>query len=305
MEYKDETSVPRPVFAIVAAFNPDAAFLSRVELLQSHVDKVIVVNDGSDEIHAATFSAASEAGSLVLHNSKNSGIAAALNTGVRRARELNSQFFALTMDQDSSLDVDYVQRAAATYEAAHLSNVHVGLVSAESFNGVPALTTRSTVEGFRVPFDPWQSGMLIPSEVFDAGAWFNEGYFIDNVDSEFSLHVKALGYVPITGNGCNLIHNLGEKKVGMFFGRSFEYTYHSPKRIYYITRNSILLARDFGVKFPKWFVRKTLHDVLNQSVRFVFADNKKVIAKMIRLGLKDGLARRTGGFEDRHPVLMN
>lgn len=300
LEDNDEAAAPRPVFAIVAAFNPDADFIRRFELLQAHVDKVIVVNDGSSEVYARTFDAVSELGALVLHNSRNSGIATALNVGVRRAQELASPFFALTMDQDSSLDVDYVRKAASTYEAARSTGVNVGLVSAESFNGVPALKDGSTGGIFGVPFDPWQSGMLIPSEVFDSGAWFNEAYFIDNVDSEFSLHLKAIGYAPVMGDGCNLLHNLGEKKVGKFFGRKIEYTYHSPKRIYYITRNSFFLVKDFGLRYPKWFVRKAFHDILNQAIRLVLSEDKKTVVKMIVSGVRDGLARRAGRFEDSH-----
>lgn len=302
MKDTNNAITPRAVFAIVAAFNPDADFIKRFELLQSHVDKVIVVNDGSSEVHAGTFDAVSQLGALVLHSPRNSGIATALNDGVRRARELASPFFVLTMDQDSSLDVDYVRRAVSTYEAARSANVNVGLVSAESFNGIPALRDGSAGGSFGVPFDPWQSGMLIPSEVFDEGAWFNEAYFIDNVDSEFALHIKAIGYAPIMGKGCNLVHNLGEKKVGKFLGREIEYTYHAPKRIYYITRNSFFLAQDFGVKYPKWFVRKAFHDALNQSIRLVFSEDKKTVMRMIAAGIRDGISRRAGRFEDGHAV---
>lgn len=298
----DEGPAPRLVFAIVAAFNPDADFVRRFELLQAHVDEVIVVNDGSDQRHAETFDAVSELGALVIHNLRNSGIATALNVGVRRALELANPFFALTMDQDSSLDVDYVRRAISTYDAARTAGVNVGLVSAETFNGIPALRDGFTGGTFGVPFDPWQSGMLVPSHVFDSGVWFNEAYFIDNVDSEFSLRTKAIGYVPIMGEGCNLIHNLGEKRTGKFLGRQIEYTYHSPKRIYYITRNSFLLAQDFAVKYPKWFVRKAFHDILNQAVRLVLAEDKTTVVKMIAAGAKDGLGRRAGRFEDGHAV---
>jgi rhamnosyltransferase len=141
--------------------------------------------------------------------------------------------------------------------------------------------------------------MLIPSRVFESGICLNEAYFIDNVDSEFALNLRLKGYTPILGAGCNLLHNLGEKRIGRLFGREIAYTYHSPKRIYYITRNSYFLAQDYGVKRPAWFLRKTFHDILNQTIRLVLSEDKRSVAGMIAAGVKDGLRRRAGRFEDR------
>lgn len=288
------------MIAVIAAFNPDDDFGKRVEVLQGYVDEVIVVDDGSGESYDGVFGAVSALGAQVLHSAKNSGIAAALNSGVRRARQLDSPDFILTMDQDSSLDVGYVRKAVATYDAARSAGVNVGLVSAQSFNSVPALKDGSAAGRFEIPFDPWQSGMLIPSRVFDSGIFFNEEYFIDNVDSEFSLNLRAKEYVPIMGEGCNLLHNLGEKKVGRFLGREIAYTYHSPKRIYYITRNSFFLAQDYFARCPRWFVRKTFHDILNQTIRFILSEQKRSVARMMAVGLRDGLMRRSGRFEDKY-----
>jgi rhamnosyltransferase len=290
----------RVVVAVIAAFNPDMDFVRRVEVLQTEVDEVIVVNDGSGEHSDVVFDQVSALGALVLHSVKNSGIAAALNSGVLRARQLARPDFILTMDQDSSLDSDYVRKAIATYDSACSAGVNVGLVSAQTFNGVPALKDRSVVERFEIPFDPWQSGMLIPTGIFDSEISFNEEYFIDNVDSEFSLNLKTRDYLPIMGEGCNLLHNLGEEKVGQLFGRKITYTYHSPKRVYYITRNIFFLAQDYLVKCPKWFVRKTFHDILNQSIRFILSADKRSVARMMALGTRDGLLRRAGRFEDKY-----
>jgi rhamnosyltransferase len=298
----DSSNGVRPVIAVIAAFNPDEDFGKRVEVLQSYVDEVIVVNDGSGESYDGIFDTVSALGASVLHSAKNSGIAAALNSGVRRARQLAGPHFILTMDQDSSLDLDYVRKAVATYDAAWSAGVNVGLVSAQSFNSVPALKDGSAAGRFGVPFDPWQSGMLIPSTVFDSGISFNEEYFIDNVDSEFSLNLRTKDYMPIMGEGCNLLHNLGEKKVGRVLGREIAYTYHSPKRIYYITRNSFFLAQDYLVRCPRWFVRKTFHDILNQSIRFILSEQKRSVARMVAAGVRDGLMRRPGRFEDKYPV---
>lgn len=297
---KNTSGAPRVVTAVVAAFNPDADFLKRVAELQAQVNEVIVVNDGSSESHADTFEAVAALGSLVVHQAQNSGIAAALNAGVRRALERVSPDFILTMDQDSCLDVEYVRKAITTYEAARMARIKVGLVSAESFNGVPALRDGTAGMRFGVPFDPWQSGMLIPSKVFESDIFLNEAYFIDNVDSEFALNLRLKGYIPILGEGCNLLHNLGEKRTGRLFGREIAYTYHSPKRVYYITRNSCFLARDYGAKRPVWFLRKTFHDILNQVIRLVLSEDKRSVAGMITAGIKDGLRGRAGRFEDRY-----
>lgn len=86
--------------AVIAAYNEDRFIGSVVLKTRHYVDQVLVVDDGSTD---ATARIAEEAGALVIHHETNRGKAQAVNTGLRRAREMNAALVVL-IDADGQHD---------------------------------------------------------------------------------------------------------------------------------------------------------------------------------------------------------
>jgi glycosyltransferase involved in cell wall biosynthesis len=78
--------------AVIAALNEDRFIGSVVLKTRHYVDQVIVVDDGS---HDQTAAIAEDAGATVIRHERNLGKAQAVNTGLRRAREMNASLVVL------------------------------------------------------------------------------------------------------------------------------------------------------------------------------------------------------------------
>ncbi len=86
--------------AVIAAFNEDRFIGSVVLKTRHYVDQVLVIDDGSTD---ATARIAEEAGALVIRHETNRGKAQAVNTGLRRAREMDAALVVL-IDADGQHD---------------------------------------------------------------------------------------------------------------------------------------------------------------------------------------------------------
>jgi len=81
---------------VIPAFNEERFIGSVVIRAQKYTEKTIVVDDGSSD---ATADIAESAGAIVLRHTHNQGKGAALNTGLRYARELEPDI-VITLDAD-------------------------------------------------------------------------------------------------------------------------------------------------------------------------------------------------------------
>lgn len=289
----------RRVAAVIAAFNPDDDLLGNATAISLQVDELVVVDDSSTSPTApAIFDELRALGISVLHQPSNAGIAAALNRGIM---ELSvAPDFILTFDQDSLPVADYVPRALETYDQATKAGLKVGLVCAESFSG-HKVPLQGHTSGFPEAFDPMQSGFVIPSSTLAAIGQFDAGFFIDCVDSEFTVRARTAGFNVLTGNGCEVGHNLGERTPAKVWGRrvrlrGFEvsFNYYSPFRMYYIMRNGTTLVRRYWRTNPGWILRRLTEETKAQVLRFSFSPDRKYLAIAAWEGFLDSCKGKQG-----------
>lgn len=285
------------VAAVIAAFNPDETIIDVVNAVSGQVDLVVVVDDGSNHSATPVFDRLRDLGSIVVHVADNSGIAAAVNFGVAKGAELAAPDYYLTLDQDSIPDPDYVRNALSTFKLASEGNLPTGIVSAATYNNSPVLSMGPLL-GFEQPFDPWQSGMLIPRSTFDLVGGLDEGLFIDAVDTDFTLRVRKAGLAVLCGIECNMSHSLGQQSHIKFWGKQRLFTYHSPIRIYYISRNNLIVFSRYFLSDPIWVARKAYYELINHARRFLFSDNKLQVTQAAAFGFRDALLFRKGRIKD-------
>jgi rhamnosyltransferase len=292
------------VVAIISAFHPPEDLPGRVKALNQQVLHTVVVDDGSDATRSNPVLQELEAiGSTVIRMPGNVGIAAALNKGIDIALQSWSPDFVLTLDQDSALDAGYIAAALHTYFEAKAKGVRPGLISAQSHNGlnVPLLTRRAE---FPEAFDPLQSGALIPVSTLKTVGMLDERLFIDCVDSEFNLRVRSHGLATLVGKGCNMTHALGQAQPMMLFGWHVTVLgvkrhvhSHAPFRVYYMTRNSIYLWRQYGARFPGWLVRRLRFQLESDVFRLLYGANRKGQLRAFARGCWDGWVGRLGKID--------
>jgi glycosyltransferase involved in cell wall biosynthesis len=88
------------VFAVIPGFNEAQRIGDVVREASAHVDRVIVVDDGSSD---ETGAIAEKAGAIVIRHMQNSGAGAATMTGIEAARALGAEV-AVTLDADGQHD---------------------------------------------------------------------------------------------------------------------------------------------------------------------------------------------------------
>lgn len=297
------------VAAVISAFNPPSDLVEKVQRLAAQVERVIVVDDGSPAADPAVYEALEAAGAVVLKQGENSGIAAALNAGIRYAADSSPDFY-LTLDQDSELDPGYVALALEAFDKATAQGVPVGMVCAESHNQLPVMLQKAGVEHPEA-FDPMQSGTLIPAATFDAAGLLEEDLFIDCVDSEFTARIRDLGLKAIVAPGCNITHAVGEARpmrlgtwhVTVGGQKRFVHS-HAPFRVYYITRNGLVMYKRYLTKQPVWVLRRIGLEVVFYGVRVVYGPHRARQVAAIVLGVRDALTGRMGRISARDAALV-
>lgn len=291
------------VAAVVSVFNPAASALENVRWLLRYVTRVVVVNDGSSADVTDVLGEIEALGAVVISLGVNSGIAAALNTGIKAARTRWSPEWVVTMDQDSRFSGDYIRHALGAAKSSGNPET-VAMVCAQLHNGVPLPVLNAGPEA--EVFDPMQSGTLIRATVFDRLGYLDESLFIDCVDSEFNARVRNASLRAIAGPGCNLEHSLGDARPLRVLGwharlghkRLFVH-YHAPFRVYYITRNSLVMARKYVRQQPRWVIRRMGMELQSHVVRLVYGPNRRKHALATVSGIHDAMRGRLGKIDEQ------
>ncbi|MCO4257450.1 glycosyltransferase [Pseudarthrobacter cellobiosi] len=289
------------VAAVVSLFNPDDGVLANARALLGQVDTVIVVDDGSPQDPAPVLEQLATLGCTVERLGRNSGIAAALNAGIAVAfRGSGNPDYILTMDQDSLLDAGYVGSLVAAATAARAANVPVGMVGPGAVLGLP-VRRAGKLNGIELGGEPIQSGLLIPASVLERLGLFQDSLFIDGVDSEFYLRCTAVGLRTIIAPEAALQHSLGSTSAAIVLGKEVSIGGQPLKvrtaavwRYYYLFRNRILLARQYGVKFPLWTLKGFLADYRHLAIVTLLAPGRRARLANVLSGIVDGVRGVSG-----------
>ena len=289
------------VIAVVPTFHPDEGVVRRLQALARQVGRVVVVDDGSGPTADAVLAQAEASGIDVHRLERNSGIAVALNTGVRTALAAGADY-VLNVDQDTDLPEDYVGIALGIFDDAN-AVTRLGIVCVDAVNGAPALPTWVSPEGFGLVPEAIQTGFVISRECLEVGGLFDERLVIDCVDTEYCLRVRDRGFRIAVAKGTDIRHSIGRRAELRPFGiplrhresgRVATYQYHSPFRRYYIARNNIdLILRNVGRR-PRWVAAVLRREMGGMIVSMVSGPQRIAQVLAITTGTVHGLVRRRG-----------
>ncbi|MFJ6427365.1 glycosyltransferase [Microbacterium maritypicum] len=277
--------MPHRIVAVIPVFRAPENLPRTIESILRQVDSVVVVDDGSRSVETVTFPDRTE----VISAEENRGIATALNTAIGRARELGATHI-LTLDQDSALADGHVERLLTRIEAAESQGVNVAAAVPGVVGGAPVLGDPSGG-----PFDPIQSGQLLPVGAFEAIGEFRADLFIDAVDSEFTVRAREAGFQFLVDEELTMEHALGEAVPLAVFGRPLvilgkqrHVLYHAPWRTYYMVRNSVWLSRQYGAGHRGWMRRRNRKMAEMVLWGSVLAPDRIAQLRAVRAGWRDG-----------------
>ncbi len=279
------------ISAAVVTYEPTSDLVALVTALLAAEIPVHVVDNAStrglqplDEVERL--------GATVTRLPSNTGVAGALNTALAAA---GPDEWLLSLDQDSRLTADMV--AVLTASSArldprvamvgpvvrdeHADEIIQGDADAHSWYLVERLLT---------------SGALCRVAALHDVGGFRTELFIDLVDWELCLRLRASGWSMAIEPSALLLHSLGHATRHHVPGvGEVVTTNHSADRQYYKVRNFVLLAREgtLGAE-PAWSRRTALGLVLGVAKVAAFESDKTAKLSAMARGLADGLLGRSG-----------
>ena len=295
---RDVSVRPNPsVWAVVSTFRPGAAAEQAVSSVLPQVDGVVVVDDGSGPDATPVLERLAGLGAEVVVLPANRGIAAALNRGIDVARSRGATH-VLTLDQDSVVPDDFVSALVAG--AVRSGADAPGALVPEYFASVRQARGQMR-DGIADAVNVIQSGMLVPVATFDAVGGLREDFFIDLVDTEFELRLRAAGYRVVAVEGLRLGHALGAKYERRFGGRPVrlpgippEVTLSTPFRYFYRVRNRLVLNREYARTAPAQILRDTALDGIHFVNALAVARPRRALWRVYRAAVVAAMRGRMG-----------
>lgn len=267
------------ICSIVITYNPNEVLLKSIDELVCQTDFVLIIdNNSADKAILTEIESRHIDRVKMICNEQNAGVAAALNQGLDYAAKNNFELI-LTMDQDSVLLPDCVERLLATLNGnekiASAGANYKNIDSKKTYKFVDALIT---------------SGNLVwVDKALEVGG-FNSELFIDGVDTEFSFKLIDAGYKLAYVFSAEIEHSIGEIiTVKTFFGKR-KLQYHSPLRYYYIYRNYEYLKKKFGKSHKAYLAKLGLAHWIDRTFNVPKHSDFKEKKKMIKQSKADAKA---------------
>lgn len=304
---------PAAVVAVVVTYHPTPRLtVPLLEALAPQVAHVVVVDNGSPETVLDELRPVVERlGGTLVTLGENRGIAAAQNAGIDVARERGATHVLLS-DQDSLPAPDMVERLLSGMRAAAgrgRSVAAVGPVTMDERNEGAPLVFSDHRWGPRRAHVPDADGALVEASfliasgcLVEAGALeavgpMNADWFIDHIDLEWGLRARRAGYALYGVVGARLAHSLGDRTQRVP-GRRRAVHIHSPRRNYYMARNTVLLVRS-DLMPTAWRVGYVAWILKYAAFHLVAVRPRGARLRALAAGFRDGLRGRTGPMPER------
>jgi GT2 family glycosyltransferase len=297
----------RRTVAVVLNYRTACETIQAVQTLaasRSPVAATIVIDNASGDGSVATLRAKLGDARLV-EAERNDGFAAGCNLGIREAMRLGADR-VLLLNSDARLEPETL----GALELALDQNRHVGIVGpvvveradpnvVQSLGMRYAITTgRMRHHGFGLRYDVLTlpalrevdgvSGcaMLVRRAVFDRVGLFFEDYFFGFEDLDLCLRARIAGFTTACVGSAVVPHE-GSASIGRT----------SPERIYYATRNHLLLAARISPPGPPVVHRMRTASIVALNLTFVLTRSQVPRREGLcafRRALADHRARRYG-----------
>lgn len=245
----------KDVGAVVVAYHPDEGIEGRVDRILRQAAAAVIVDNGSSAETARSLDRLAERENVsLIRNAANLGVATALNEGMDWARR-RGYAWAFLFDHDSILEDGALETLAAALRdfgpeetpaviGCNYRDVYAGRLRYpdESASGLSWRERKTVIT----------SGSLVSVAAYAAIGPFRDEFFIDHVDDEYCLRARRKGYRVISTCRPVMRHSVGASTLHRLLWKRTGVTNHSPFRRYYMTRNHLVLMREYFAAEPRW-----------------------------------------------------
>ncbi|MFA4889339.1 MAG: glycosyltransferase family 2 protein [Candidatus Omnitrophota bacterium] len=280
------------VCAAIICYYPDQHFFNRLNLIREQVDCIIIV-DNSVNAFVKFFLQTTSSNNKITYifNEKNFGIGIALNQGCNYARKLGYQW-VLVLDQDTTVSRRMVETYFKIYES--LDNKETVAIISSNFKDPYSGKVEFRQQKYR-----WieteaviSAGSLISLPAYNNIGHFKEDFFIDSVDFEYCLRARQKRYRIILVMEPLMLQPIGKSIIHSIFGirwLTLITKNHAPLRYYYMTRNNLMLSKEYMVKESKWITIAVICLLKALFLMLCFEKEKLLKIKYIFLGIYDAI----------------
>ena len=281
------------VCAVVVAFYPDPGLEARLGVILPQVDALIVIDNTPTDARARRICLPelAERNTCLIENAENLGVGAALNQGLEHALRHDCKWL-LTLDQDSCCHHDLVETLLNAEATCNPSPVIIGSNYLDPRNGITKVKQNGTSE-FIDQITVITSGTLVNTRFANAIDRFRSDYFIDQLDHEFCLRVRANGGRVVISRKVVMEHSVGEPG-GTWLPVFGHLPNHSPLRKYYVARNSLVTIARYWRKEPGWCLRRFIRLMLGLIFMGIMESQRISKVHAFICGFADGLSGRMG-----------
>lgn len=299
--------------AVIVTYYPEPEKLSALlDAIAAQVESIIIVDNGSTDLGGWLRDSALARGCALVLLERNTGVAAAHNVGIAKARSARVDA-VLLLDQDSLPAPNMVGELRGAFASLTAAGEHVGGVGPSQIDGRTGQAAPFVRFGFMrnahlTCGDPNRtiircdhlisSGMLVPMPVLEDVGGMDEALFVDNVDTEWCFRVMSKGYGLFGVCSATMTHTVGEEiaRIRVPFVR--DVVVHRPVRLYYIMRNHLLLygRRDTP---GRWVLQDVPRLIFKSVVFATVIEPRLTNLSMIIKGIYDGIRGKTGSYDLR------
>ncbi|WP_112778692.1 glycosyltransferase [Deinococcus koreensis] len=289
--------------AVVVCFDTGSGFTNRLRrLLNVSHNIVVVINRFSDVSNQSSFVRQIKSDFIfeitvlkliIIELDDNYGIGHALNRGVQYLP--NRVEWIIFFDDDTELMFE------SSLSIYHEVRKTIEIYGDEKF-GILGLGYRDSLEdsdktaedSFKLKYSVITSGSVIKKSTLQLIGAFREDYFIDSVDIEYCIRLKSKGLYVAQSGKIAMIHPIGEKYTRNVLGRKIVFTKHNSLRCYYITRNRILLGKQYFRLYPELILSSTLQTIKHSIEIVLYEDQKMLKLKSMCIGCWHGICGISG-----------
>ncbi|WP_313630832.1 glycosyltransferase family 2 protein [Enterococcus devriesei] len=281
--------------SIIVTYNPDDKVLDIINSLLHQNTEIIVVDNCSDnsKIINKVLEIQKDKENINFHKlKKNLGLSKAQNIGIKYSRERNAEF-TFFFDQDTKIPNNYIETMIENWNQIDQTDNKIGILGPNYLNpetkeGAKFLILdKNKYKLFKINYGSNEvnnlisSGLMVKNTVFDSVGLMDESFFIDQIDTDFSIRVNDNGYkIYVTAN-TQLEHCIGETSTKKIFGKVFKTNNHSAMRKYFFIRNSFWTIKKNRLSGPmKVYIA---HQIIYTFLTAILFEKNKGI-KLIKMG---------------------
>lgn len=281
------------ICAVIVSHHPDPDFQDGAKLIARQVGRIVVVDNCSNGNELALlYSQCRQQNMMLLQNERNLGIAAALNQGSGLAADHGYEW-VLALDQDTVVAEDMVETLSAVYEEYPEKEklAIIGSNYRDSNSGrllfSAELENRCSWEEVKTAIT---SGSLVSLAAYSVLGRFRDEFFMDFVDMEYCLRARSRGFKIILARKPVMEHSIGATTMHKLRWKTTGTSNHAAIRRYYMTRNHLVLVREYLQREPMWAL-STLYSRLKSTILMcLFEENRPRKLGYTAMGVIDGLS---------------